>query len=86
MTAYSIVQLLKNEVLPPKMSRMRLSTLRTQVFNVPACLVHWARREITHIQNIFTDEPTLAFIFKRARRIISWMLDPPVDETEAVAA
>lgn len=33
---YTLVQLLKNEVLPPKMSRMRLSTLRTQVFKVPA--------------------------------------------------
>lgn len=80
MTAYSLVQLLKNNVLPPRMSRMRLSTLRTQVFNVPACLVHWARREITRIQNIFTDEKTLAYITKRVRHVMSWMLDPPIVE------
>ena len=49
MLAYILVQILKNEVLPPKMNRFRLSTLRTQVFNVPGCLVHWARREWTHL-------------------------------------
>lgn len=78
MLTYTLVQLLKNEVLPPKMSRMRLSTLRTQVFNVPGCLVHWARRQITRIQNIFVSDYQIAFIEKRLRALYSWILTPPV--------
>ena len=84
MIAYSLVQLLKNEVLPPKMSTMRLCTLRTQLFNVPACLVHWARRQITRIQNIFTNEMTMAKITEALRKLKSWMLDPPILEPTAV--
>jgi hypothetical protein len=80
MLAYMLVQILKNEVLPTNMARMRLSTLRTQVFNVPACIVHWARREITRIQNIFTSEETMALIMQRSRSFISWVLDPPFIE------
>ncbi|MCB0369663.1 MAG: hypothetical protein KDD45_09515, partial [Bdellovibrionales bacterium] len=75
---YMIVQLLKNEVLPPKMNRMRLSTLRTQVFNVPGCLVHWARRQITRIQNIFISEEQIAYIEKQVRQLYSWILSPPI--------
>jgi hypothetical protein len=83
MLAYMLVQVLKNEVLPPKMSRMRLCTLRTQVFNVPGCLVHWARREITRIQNIFIPETIMAMIMKKARSFTSWVLDPPMMELAA---
>ncbi len=72
MLAYALVQLLKNEALPPKMSRMRLSTLRTQVFNIPACLAHWARKEITRVQSLFTSEITLAIIVQKASRFLSW--------------
>jgi len=43
MMAYMLIQVLKNEVLPPKMNRMRLSTLRTQVFNIPAFIIKKAR-------------------------------------------
>jgi hypothetical protein len=78
MMAYALVQLLKNEVLPPKMSRMRLSTLRTQVFNIPGCIVHWARREITRIQNLFLPEELMAEIITRLGKLSSWMLDPPI--------
>lgn len=78
MFTYMIVQLLKNEVLPPKMNRMRLSTLRTQIFNVPGCLVHWARRQITRIQNIFINEEQLAYIENRVKRLYSWVLSPPL--------
>ena len=85
MMAYALVQLLKNEVLPPKMSRMRLSTLRTQVFNIPGCIVHWARREITRIQNLFLPEELMAEIITRLRKLSSWMLDPPI-LAELVAA
>lgn len=83
MLAYMLVQLLKNDVLPPKMSRMRLSTLRTQVLNVPACLVHWARKEISRIQNIFAPESTLAYIVKKVRSLNSWVLAPPTLELAA---
>lgn len=83
MLAYSMIQLLKNEALPPKMGRMRLSTLRTHVFNVPACLVHWARREITRIQNVFLPPEKMAMITSRVRRLASWMLDPPLIEEPA---
>ena len=82
MLAYMLVQVMKNEVLPPKMNRMRLSTLRTQVFNIPACLVHWARRKITHLQNIFLPEHMMARIVKRTRQISSWVLNPPILETQ----
>lgn len=85
MMAYMLVQLLKNEVLPPKMSRMRLSTLRTQVLNVPACLARWARREITRIQNIFTSEEIMSVIVKKVRTFSSWVLEPPILDA-AVAA
>ena len=80
MLAYMLVQVLKNEVLPPKMSRMRLSTLRTQVLNIPACLIHWARREITRVQNIFVPEGTMALIIKKAWTFASWVLEPPTLE------
>jgi len=83
MLAYMLVQLLKNEILPPKMSRMRLSTLRTQVFNIPACIVHWARREITRIQNVFVSPLTMAGIIHKARRLYSWVLEPPLLEIAA---
>lgn len=83
MLAYMLVQLLKNEVLPPKMSRMRLSTLRIQVLNVPACLVHWARKEISRIQNIFVPEHILAQIIKKVRAFSSWVLAPPTLELAA---
>lgn len=83
MMAYSLVQLLKNEVLPPKMSRQRLSTLRTHVLNVPACLVHWARKEITRIQNLFLPEMMMAELVRNLRRIKSWMLEPPLLEPSA---
>jgi uncharacterized protein YegP (UPF0339 family) len=76
--AYMLVQVIKNEVLPLKMSRMRLSTLRTQVFNIPACIVHWARRMITRIQNIFVPEHIMAMIIKKVRTFVSWVLDPPI--------
>lgn len=76
--AYMVVQFLKNEILPPKMNRMRLSTLRTQVFNVPGCLVHWARREITRIQNVFITENCIAYILKKLTQMKSWFLDPPL--------
>jgi hypothetical protein len=78
MFAYMLIQLLKNEVLPPKMSRMRLSTLRTQVLNVPACLVHWARKTILRIQNIFVDEAVMGLIMREALKLKSWVLDPPI--------
>ncbi len=78
MLTSTLVQLLKNEVLPPKMSRMRLSTLRTQVFNVPGCLVHWARRQITRIQNIFVTDYQIAFIEKQLKKLYSWILTPPI--------
>lgn len=80
MLSYMLVQLLKNEILPPKMSRMRLSTLRTQVLNIPACIIHWARRQITRIQNIFISEEIMATIIKKAKSISSWVLDPPILE------
>lgn len=80
MLSYMLVQLLKNEILPPKMSRMRLSTLRTQVLNIPACIVHWARRQITRIQNIFISEEIMAAIIKKAKSLSSWVLDPPTLE------
>lgn len=83
MLAYMLVQLLKNEVLPPRMSKMRLSTLRTQVFNVPGCLVHWARREFIRIQNIFVLETTMALIMKNVRSFSSWVLDPSICEMAA---
>jgi hypothetical protein len=75
--AYMIIQVLKNEVLPPKMQRMRLSSLRTHLFNVPACLVHWARRQILRIQNIFTPEAIMASIIKKTLRLQSWAIEPP---------
>jgi len=79
--AYTILQVFKSEVLPPKMSRNRLSTLRTHVFHVPGCLVHWARRQIMRIQNVFSSEQVLGFIQYRSRVIQSWALDPPIFET-----
>lgn len=78
MLAYMLVQIMKNEVLPPKLSRLRLSTLRTQVFNIPACLVHWARRELIHLQNIFVSEKLMAQITIRVRSFNSWVIDPPI--------
>lgn len=78
MLAYMLVQIVKNEVLPPKMNRLRLSTLRTQVFNIPACLVHWARREFTHLQNIFVSHKIMAQIILKVQSFKSWVIDPPI--------
>jgi Transposase DDE domain group 1 len=77
MLTYLLMRHFQNEVLPQKMQRMQLSTLRTKLFNIPGRLLVMQRRAWTRIQNVFTDEATYASIFKALEKIRSWILEPP---------
>jgi len=77
MLTYLLMRHFQNEVLPEKMRRMQLATLRSQVFNIPGRLLVMQRRAWTRIQNVFSDETIYAQIFEKLKRLRSWILEPP---------
>lgn len=77
MLTYLLMRHFQNEVLPQKMQRMQLSTLRTQLFNIPGRLLVMRRRTWTRLQNLFINEATYALIFQALEKIRSWILEPP---------
>ena len=74
---YLLMSHFKNEVLPDNMKKMKLSTLRNQLFNIPGRLLSFARQQFTRIQNIFVGEEVYAKIFEKLRTLNTWVLAPP---------
>lgn len=74
---YLLMRHFQNELLPEKMSKHVLSTLRSVVFNIPAVFRLGQRKIFLKIKNVFHDEPTYASILKRLRGLSSWVLSPP---------
>jgi hypothetical protein len=75
--AYLLVSHFKQEVLPPKLRRNRLSTLRTHLFGIPGRMLTFARYQIVRIQNVFLGPNDYAEICQRIKRLRSWVLAPP---------
>lgn len=74
---YMLIQHFKQEVLPPNMSRQRLSTLRSHVFNIPGRILSMARTKLLRIQNVFKNQIFYEEIFSRLENLRSWVLMPP---------
>jgi len=77
MLTYMLVRHFQSEVLPEKMQRMQLSTLRNHVFNIPGRILFMQRKIWIRIQNLFLDQFTYAEIFTNLKKLKSWILEPP---------
>lgn len=66
---YLLMSHFKRKVLPDKMQRNQLSTLRWSVFNIPGRMVSAARQAYVKIHNLFTDEKIYAEIFFRLKTL-----------------
>jgi hypothetical protein len=75
--AYNLMAHLKLKALPPSMSKLWLSTLRTRLFNVPAWIGFHAKKTCLRIHNAFTTAETIAAIYKRIKELKSLVLTPP---------
>ena len=74
---YLLIQHFKYHVLPTKMKKCQLSTIRTQVFNVPGKYLRAARKLYLKIHNLFRDADFYALLFYRVKYLESWILTPP---------
>lgn len=80
MLTYLLMRHFQNEVLPKTMQKHVLSTLRNHVFNIPAVFRSGQRQVFIKFKNVFHSEVTYADIVNRIRKLVTWVLEPPLME------
>ncbi|MEK7691121.1 MAG: transposase, partial [Bdellovibrionota bacterium] len=75
--AYLLMQHFKRTLQPKEMFKMRLSTLRWQVLNIPGTMYREARRRWIRLQNVFVSEAFYSWIYQKLSRIKSRVVTPP---------
>lgn len=76
MLTYILMRHFQNEFLPEKMKKHVLSTIRNQVFNIPALFRTGQRRIYLKIKNVFCGEEIYAKIVRAVDHVRSWVLNP----------
>jgi Transposase DDE domain group 1 len=75
--AFNLMAHLKTKVLPVNMAKMWLSTLRTQLFNIPGWLFSHAGKRCLRLYNVFVGAEIYASIYARLKSLRSLVLSPP---------